>query len=91
MATVRKRNNKWHVQIRRKDYPSQTKSFTSKKIALRWIRETENKIDGGYIIQKNSTTNVSLRQLIHRYIKEVLPKKKVEAAPIGIPVLIRTK
>ena len=79
MATLRKRNDKWHVQIRRKDYPSQTKSFTSKKIALRWIREIENKIDGGFIIQKNSTTNVSLRGLILRYIEEVLPKKKVEA------------
>ena len=79
MATLRKRNDKWHVQIRRKDYPSQTKSFTSKKIALKWIREIENKIDGGFIIQKNSTTNVSLRGLIHRYIEEVLPKKKVQA------------
>ena len=56
MATLRKRNDKWLVQIRRKDYPSQTKSFVLKKIAEKWIRKTENRIDKGYCIKalKNS-------------------------------------
>jgi len=33
MATIRKRNGKWHVQIRRYGYPSQNKTFISKKTA----------------------------------------------------------
>jgi len=76
MATLRKRNDKWHVQIRRKDYPSQTKSFTSKKIALRWIRETENRIDQGSLHQSTTTLSVTLKELIIRYIADVLVKKR---------------
>ena len=37
MATLRKRNGKWHVQIRRNGYPSQNKTFISKKTAEKWM------------------------------------------------------
>jgi len=45
MGTLRRRNNKWHVQIRRKHYPSQTRTFNNKLAALRWIRNTEVKLE----------------------------------------------
>ena len=69
MATLRKRNDKWHVQIRRKDYPSQTKSFISKKTAEKWIRETENRIDKGYLHQScpPSLTLSKLNNLVFPY------------------------
>ena len=76
MATLRKRNDKWHVQIRRKDYPSQTKSFTSKKTAEKWIRETENRIDQGYLHQSTAKLSMTLKELIIRYIADVLVKKR---------------
>ena len=76
MATLRKRNDKWHVQIRRKDYPSQTKSFVSKKTAEKWIRETENRIDKGYLHQSSEKLSLTLKELIIRYIANVLVKKK---------------
>ena len=38
MGTLRRRNNKWHVQIRRKHYPSQTNTFNNKLAAVRWVR-----------------------------------------------------
>ena len=31
MAKLRKRNDKWHVQIRRKDYPSQTNVLSQRR------------------------------------------------------------
>ena len=76
MATFRKRNNKWHVQIRRKHHPSMTKTFLSKKVAQKWIRETESKIDQGCLIQSNAHSSITLKQLILRYMEEVLVKKK---------------
>ena len=76
MATLRKRNDKWHVQIRRKDYPSQTKSFISKKTAEKWIRETENRIDKGYLHQSSEKLSLTLKELIIRYIANVLVKKR---------------
>ena len=45
MATIRKRNGKWHVQIRRKNLPSQTCSFVHKNHALKWIRDIEIKLE----------------------------------------------
>ena len=76
MATLRKRKDKWHVQIRRKDYPSQTKSFISKKTAEKWIRETENRIDQGYLHQSPEKLSLTLKELIIRYIESVLVKKR---------------
>jgi len=76
MATFRKRNGKWHVQIRVKDYPSQTKTFISKKNAARWAREIENKIDQGNLFQSTTNRKITLRELAHRYIKEVLIYKR---------------
>ena len=76
MATFRKRNGKWHVQIRVKDYPSQTRTFISKKNAARWAREIENKIDQGNLFQSTTNRKITLRELAHRYIKEVLIHKR---------------
>ena len=76
MATFRQRNDKWHVQIRRKDYPSQTKSFISKKTAEKWVRQTENRIDQGYLHQSTTKLNRTLKELIIRYIESVLVKKR---------------
>ena len=76
MATFRRRNDKWHVQIRRKDYPSQTKSFISKKSAERWVRETENRIDQGYLNQRATKLSCTLKELIFKYIENVILKKR---------------
>lgn len=38
MATIRKRNQKWHVQIRRKGMSSLTRSFAQRADALEWAR-----------------------------------------------------
>ena len=42
MASIRKRNNKWQVQVRRKNYPLITQTFQSKQLALRWARKEES-------------------------------------------------
>jgi hypothetical protein len=36
MASLRYRNNKWQVQVRRYGHPPQSKSFRSKADAQRW-------------------------------------------------------
>ena len=49
MASIRKRNNKWQVQVRKKNYPLITQTFQSKQLALRWARKEESKFDDGYL------------------------------------------
>ena len=76
MASIRKRNNKWQVQIRRKYYPLISRSFRTKTLAVKWIRETETKIDQGCLTQSSINNNFTLKQLIQRYMREELIKKR---------------
>ena len=70
MATLRKRNGKWHIQVRRANYPSQTQSFIFKKDALEWARKKEIQIqqDNFGIRQRNFP---SFKEIILRYLEEV--------------------
>jgi len=45
MASIRKFRGKWQVQIRRKGFPSKSRTFTRKSDALEWSRQTELQAD----------------------------------------------
>ena len=78
MASIRRRNNKWQAQVRRRNYPLITQTFRTKELAEKWARGEDTKIDDGFLVCKNKCKKYSLQQLIHRYIAEVLPKKRVK-------------
>ena len=75
MATIRKRNGKWHVQIRTKNLPSQTCSFVNKRCALKWIRDTEIRLEQQTVglLTKHFPT---FKSLIEKYINTVSINKK---------------
>ena len=75
MATIRKRNGKWHVQIRRKNLPSQTCSFVNKRSALKWIRNTEIRLEQQTVglLTKHFPT---FKSLIEKYINTISIHKK---------------
>jgi len=77
LATFRKRNGKWHVQIRRAGYPSVTKSFSLKADGEAWSRRLERDIDNGYLIQDRQHLGTwTLKQLLERYEATVTPNKR---------------
>ena len=91
MGTLRRRNNKWHVQIRRKHYPSQTSTFNNKLAALRWVRNTEVKLEQNDVglLRKDYPR---LKSLIERYINTVSVKKRgYTAEKYHLKSLIRNK
>jgi hypothetical protein len=45
MATLRFRNDKWQVQVRRLGYQARTQSFLNKTDAQRWARHIETELD----------------------------------------------
>lgn len=45
MATLRNRNGKWQAQVRIKGHVPRSKSFTSKRDAERWARQTEAELE----------------------------------------------
>ena len=74
MASIRKRNGKWHVQVRRVNCKSITKTFTLKKYAERWARDMEQKLDRQEL--RIDHQEATLRDLVNRYLTEVVPLKR---------------
>lgn len=77
MATIRKRGDKWHVQVRRKDRPSVTRSFPSKADALAWARKAELEADRGDLpVDRRVLARVTVAEVLIRYRDEVSPGKR---------------
>lgn len=78
MATIRKRGDRYQVQIRRIRAPERSASFDTKREALAWARKVESDIDelrihhcDAYLLKHKT-----LRDLIQRYMVEVTPQKR---------------
>ncbi|WP_144636040.1 tyrosine-type recombinase/integrase [Bordetella genomosp. 13] len=76
MATIQKRGEyQYQVEIRRKGYPRQTKTFDSKAQAEAWAREQEHKMDIGQFRDLRPMAQVTLDDALARYMDQVVPKK----------------
>lgn len=76
MATIRKKGDyQWHVQVRKKGHPTQTRTFTAKTDAERWGKETEIAIERGLFFDRSVAERTTLSSLIERYREDVLPDK----------------
>ena len=76
MATIRRRNNKWQIQIRIRDYGASSKTFINKKDALQWGREKEIELQRSVIKYKRHKFPVT-KELIKKYIDNISIKKEV--------------
>lgn len=70
MATITKRNGRWHARVRRKGFPTQTKTFANKTSAQRWVRHTEVQIET-HGLTKGKPDYPSLIEAIEKYKEEV--------------------
>jgi len=73
MASIQKRNGRYHVRVRRQDVPSQCKSFRFKADALKWAAKTERAIETDQLFVGEDCT---VGDLLDRYKKEITPSKK---------------
>jgi len=74
MATIRKRGDKYHAQIRKLGYPSITQSFSSLTTAKRWVSLTEADMERHlHVVIPDNTL---LGELLDRYEDEVSPLHK---------------
>jgi integrase len=81
MSTIRKRGDKWQVQVRRRGLSQLTRSFPSRADALAWARSTEAKLDRADLpLNVRDLRSLTLGDLFDRYEREVTPSKK--CAPI---------
>jgi integrase len=77
MATIRKRKNKWQVQVRRKGSGAASRSFLIFKDAEAWARHMEARADRGDLpAHPEALRAVTLGQLVERYRDTVSPRKR---------------
>ncbi|MGQ7794693.1 site-specific integrase [Faunimonas sp. B44] len=86
MATIRKRNGRWQVQVRRQDQPSRSRTFSTVADARRWANEQERLADLGQFAAPDSPGGLSVRDILTRYINSVCPTKR-SAGPYEALVL----
>ena len=75
MATITKRNGRWQARVRRKGFPTQTKTFANKTSAQRWVRHTEVQIET-HGLAKDKPDYPSFIEAIEKYKEEVSRFKK---------------
>jgi integrase len=76
VATIRKRGAAWHAQVRRKGWPTQTRSFPGRSAAERWAREIEGEIDRGVFVSRREAEETTLAEALGRYEREITPNKR---------------
>ena len=78
MAAIRRRGDRINVQIRKKGYPFISKSFVSLTVAKKWAATTEADTERRlHVVIPDDTT---VRELLNRYDKEILPTHKGQQA-----------
>jgi len=81
MASIRKRREKWQVQIRRKGSGAVSRTFRVLKDAQAWARHMEARADRGELpAHPEVLRGVTLHQLVERYRDTVSPRKRTHAA-----------
>lgn len=79
MATIRKRGEgQYHVQIRKRGYPTQTKTFSKEADARRWATIIESEMERGVFVSRSEAEATLVKDVLQRYAAEVLPTKRGE-------------
>lgn len=79
MATIRKKGEgQYHVQIRKRGYPFQTKTFTKEADAKRWATIIESEMERGVFVSRSEAEATLVKDVLQRYAAEVLPTKRSE-------------
>lgn len=80
MATIRKRNGQWQVQVRRRGFDPVSKTFTARQDATGWARQIEAEMDRNVYVTRKAAESVTVKALTDRYLQEVAPQKRSHRA-----------
>ena len=76
MASISKRGDyQYQVIVRRKGYPSQTRTFETRAQAQEWARGVEAKMDEGSFRDRRGLANITLHKALDMYAEKVTPHK----------------
>ncbi len=79
MATIEKRTTNsatsYRAKVRLKGYPTQSATFARLTDAKKWVQDTESAIREGRHFKTSESKKHTVKDLVERYIKEILPQK----------------
>lgn len=77
MPTIRKRGDyQYQAIIRRRGFPEQSKTFTSRRDAEAWASRVESEMLRGVFVDRSEAERTTLGELMDRYVREVSPTKR---------------
>jgi len=77
MSTIRKRGQyQWEAQVRRRGYPAQSKTFTTKAEAEAWANMIESEMSRGIWVSRSEAEATTLYAALKRYEQEISLSKK---------------
>ncbi|RYY22690.1 MAG: site-specific integrase [Sphingomonadales bacterium] len=89
MATIRKRNERWQAQVRRVGIAPVSRTFTRRADAVAWSLAQELSIEtGGQLVPKHKQSQ-TLADLLERYERDVVPRKRGNAAEVYVTKALR--
>ena len=77
MATIRKRDPyQYQVEVRKKGYPRQTRTFETLADAKAWAAQVESEMTRRVLIDRTEAERTALAEALERYYREVGSKKR---------------
>lgn len=89
MASFRKRNSKWQVQVRRTGSRPLSRTFVSKSDAVAWAKIQERDIEVGDLPLFKGTRSLTLGDVLDRYERDVIPHKRTDSTEAYMLRVIR--
>jgi len=77
MGQITKRGEyQWRAKGRRKGFPEQSRTFTYKEDAEKWVRMVESELETTGFVDRREAEKNTLGEVLRRYQKEITPSKK---------------
>ena len=67
MAYIHKKNSRWHVDIRKKGFPSIYKSFLDLKDARKFARDVESQMERNVFEDYSGASGTTLRETLVKF------------------------
>jgi dsDNA-binding SOS-regulon protein len=91
MASIGQRAGRWQARVRRKGYPEEVNSFSTKAEAQKWARSIEAAMDQGTHQSIHAAKELLLADVLQRYMNEVTTSKRdAQREAEGIRFMLRS-
>jgi integrase len=91
MGTITKRGElQWQAKVRRRGFPTQSRTFSYKEDAEKWARAVERELETSGFVNRREADRNTFGDVLRKYQKEVTPSKKsADIESIKIDVILK--